>query len=1005
MFERLATVATQGSSLLYGAAWTGLLLCAAFAAHAQTTSTQSPFFSPSPRKPAPPPSSPPIARIDDRVITQQDFDRIAQPYFERLKEQLKQGFTPELQQTAARNVMNELIRRELLVIEAKRRAIPVNEAQTDRLLAEDPFFKTNGAFDPQKLIQFKISPGSNYALVLPKVRELVAAGTLDSMLRARFTPSPAALRTEWARRNEQVRFRCLALSPRDVSLDAEATDAERAAYYAAHPDRFTGRGRIALRARRLPLPASSEARRKASVDSTMRRARAWADSLRAGASIDSLGGGPGVYETGQFELPATVIPGFGQAPTLAAAVAGADSDTTIRVVGPVTTEDEIVVATVSERHRHGLQPFAEVLPEVRQLADAEKRASAIEARRRAYYEAHRAEYVTPQVQVKRVLLPESALPTASPSPREIASWYAAHGRTLFALPDTSGAWMPALSDSLRARVRTRLQSEDRLAKAGSAMRRLAELWSAGRDLDRPARAAGATVETRSLIRGAGDHVFPTALVDSLLNTRFDRLPTPIEGPHLLAGRYVLWRVEARDSAFAPPYDMVRARVETAVAEEQRNEDEREARAFFEAHRARYTTPRRYVIETIVSRTASPESVAVSEGAVRAHYEAHLAEYREDEQVHARHILVTLDPAQGDKADARARVRADSLARAIAGGADFGELAKRFSQDPGSASQGGDLGFFARGRMVKEFQDSAFALAPGRVSQPVRTRFGYHLIRVDEHRPAGVRPLAAVHDEIRRMLGLALADSIAQRRARTWRRAIARGADPRILAGASGGVVRSEPFSLDQPVPGLGSAPELERALDRLPMGRWAPTPYRVGPSYALVRPVERQQPRPAEFDEVRGEAIRDVKNAKREELLAHKVAAIRAALAAGTSLDSVAAPFGGLKDSGFLGTSPGFVPFLGLEPRVIGRALTLAPGTASDTIRTAQGVAWVQTEEKRRLPGGSFEKDRIALTQELITRNYAEWVETKKRSAKIEILRPDLRAALAPAPQPFSAGR
>ena len=156
-----------------------------------------------------------------------------------------------------------------------------------------------------------------------------------------------------------------------------------------------------------------------------------------------------------------------------------------------------------------------------------------------------------------------------------------------------------------------------------------------------------------------------------------------------------------------------------------------------------------MIETIVSRTASPESVAVSEGAVRAHYEAHLAEYREDEQVHARHILVTLDPAQGDKADARARVRADSLARAIAGGADFGELAKRFSQDPGSASQGGDLGFFARGRMVKEFQDSAFALAPGRVSQPVRTRFGYHLIRVDEHRPAGVRPLAAVHDEIRR----------------------------------------------------------------------------------------------------------------------------------------------------------------------------------------------------------------------------------------------------------------
>ena len=87
--------------------------------------------------PAPPPAPPPsplIARIEGRPITQQDFDRVGQPYFERLKAEMKKGFTPEVQKLANKNVIDELLRRELLVVEAQRRKIPVTEAETDKFL-------------------------------------------------------------------------------------------------------------------------------------------------------------------------------------------------------------------------------------------------------------------------------------------------------------------------------------------------------------------------------------------------------------------------------------------------------------------------------------------------------------------------------------------------------------------------------------------------------------------------------------------------------------------------------------------------------------------------------------------------------------------------------------------------------------------------------------------------------------------------------------------------------
>jgi parvulin-like peptidyl-prolyl isomerase len=120
-------------------------------------------------------------------------------------------------------------------------------------------------------------------------------------------------------------------------------------------------------------------------------------------------------------------------------------------------------------------------------------------------------------------------------------------------------------------------------------------------------------------------------------------------------------------------------------------------------------------------------------------------------VRANHILISVP------ADADASVKAEALAKATKilkdarGGKDFAALAKEFSQDPGSAAQGGDLGFFAANQMVPPFSDVAFKLKPGSISDVVETQFGYHIIKVVEKQPSHTVKLDEARPRIEQQL--------------------------------------------------------------------------------------------------------------------------------------------------------------------------------------------------------------------------------------------------------------
>jgi len=124
-------------------------------------------------------------------------------------------------------------------------------------------------------------------------------------------------------------------------------------------------------------------------------------------------------------------------------------------------------------------------------------------------------------------------------------------------------------------------------------------------------------------------------------------------------------------------------------------------------------------------------VVVSDADARSFYDQNRPRFRQEESVHASHILIRV-PEQADAAArAKAKTQADDLLAQVKKGAEFGDLAKKFSQDPGSAQNGGDLGFFSKGQMVPAFEAAAFSLKPGETSGVVETPVGYHIIRVSE----------------------------------------------------------------------------------------------------------------------------------------------------------------------------------------------------------------------------------------------------------------------------------
>jgi len=177
----------------------------------------------------------------------------------------------------------------------------------------------------------------------------------------------------------------------------------------------------------------------------------------------------------------------------------------------------------------------------------------------------------------------------------------------------------------------------------------------------------------------------------------------------------------------------------------------ELEKFFNDSKARYATamPETRKIQYVAFDASNLPGgkPAVSDADVLAYYNQHKDQYQVKDQVKVKHILIAVQPGSDAKADAAAKAKAEDLLKQLKGGANFGDLAQKNSDDPGSKTQGGELGWLDRGKTVPEFDKAAFSLPVGQLSDVVKTQFGYHILQVEDKKTAHLRPLDEVKGEI------------------------------------------------------------------------------------------------------------------------------------------------------------------------------------------------------------------------------------------------------------------
>jgi peptidyl-prolyl cis-trans isomerase C len=152
------------------------------------------------------------------------------------------------------------------------------------------------------------------------------------------------------------------------------------------------------------------------------------------------------------------------------------------------------------------------------------------------------------------------------------------------------------------------------------------------------------------------------------------------------------------------------------------------------------------VQKMIDDEITPK-IAVKPEQVTDFYAKNPDQFKQPERVHASHILITVPKDADAAAKTQARTKAADVLKEVKAGKDFAALAKQYSQDPGSAPNGGDLGFFQAGQMVGPFNDVAFKLTPGQVSDLVETEFGFHIIKVAEKQPARTIPLEEVRPKL------------------------------------------------------------------------------------------------------------------------------------------------------------------------------------------------------------------------------------------------------------------
>ena len=406
------------------------------------------------------------------------------------------------------------------------------------------------------------------------------------------------------------------------------------------------------------------------------------------------------------------------------------------------------------------------------------------------------------------------------------------------------------------------------------------------------------------------------------------------------------------------------------ADAQATDDEIQAR--FSSRKESYKLPERRIVSfLLVDPQALKSRVSVTDRDIESHYLERKDEFREEEQACASHILVKVktspDAKEGHPAE-EAKQLAQALLDRVKAGGDLAAIAKKESEDKGSAPGGGELGCFGRGRMLPEFEGAVFALNAGEIApEIVKTSAGYHVIRLDSKREETFQPLAQVKERIRQTLTLQRTRALAEDQSRALGTALGKGASLEDAGKAQGLTAqKSQPLTRGAAnAAPLGSPALVARAFDLKPneieKGPFA-LPSGGFAFIALGEVLPAQIPPLADVkDKVKSDILEE-KALERARLLANDVRIRSEKL--GLEKAALALALVRKETPGLVGRGQPLGD-LGQGAAVEEAAFGIDEKTLSEPVRTASGYAVLRVLEKKRFDPAAFEKEKAEIQASL----------------------------------------
>jgi peptidyl-prolyl cis-trans isomerase D len=414
----------------------------------------------------------------------------------------------------------------------------------------------------------------------------------------------------------------------------------------------------------------------------------------------------------------------------------------------------------------------------------------------------------------------------------------------------------------------------------------------------------------------------------------------------------------------------------------------EIAAAFEADKNKYRIPeKRKVKYAVIDTQAIRERITVTPQDIQRHYEDNEQQYSTPEQVRASHILFKIE----GKDEAAVRKQAEEvLAKVKAPGADFAKLANQYTEEEIGKTRGGDLDFFERGRMAKEFEDAAFALKPGEISGLVKSPFGYHIIKVTDRKPASKRTLEEVRAQIEDQIKWERAQNEAQRIVDDVSPLLKKPADLDTMAKSRGLTVgESLFFSREEPISGIGMAPAVAERAFEMKEGEVSES-IRTPQGFAFITVTGNEPARIPPLDEVKATVRADVLKKKAIDAARQNASALAPKLK--SSDFAAAAKSAGLTaESTDLLARGATIPQVGASPAVDAAAFSLPVGGVSDPITTDSGSVVIKVLEKKEVTPEELSAGKQQLRDELRgerkNRFYSAYMSKARERMKININR------------------